>query len=85
MAGLVTTVPQIIWFSKYKVIVFMFSGVMLSASAYLQYRAQFETCPIDPVKAKACLAGRKWSVRILGFSIFIWAIGAFFAFIAPMI
>ncbi|MBE8163458.1 MAG: hypothetical protein HAW63_05680 [Bdellovibrionaceae bacterium] len=85
MAGLVTAVPQIVWLSQHKAWVFMGSGVMLSLSAYLQYRARFETCPIDPKQAEACKTGRKWSLRILIFSIVLWLTGAFFAFVAPRI
>lgn len=84
MAGLITTVPQIIWLSQYKTWVFAMSGIMLGTSGYLQYRAQFEPCPIDPVQADACTVGRKWSSRLFAFSVTIWLIGAFFAFLAPL-
>lgn len=85
MAGLVTTVPQIVWLSQHKAWIFLGSAIMLSAAGYLQYRAQYEPCPIDPVKATACMTSRKWSLRILIFSVIVWSIGAFFAFIAPKI
>jgi hypothetical protein len=84
MAGLVSTIPQLIWLSQYKVAVFVGSAVMLSFSALLQYRARFEPCPIDHEQAKACSTGRLWSQRILILSVVIWAVGAFFAFVAPL-
>jgi len=85
MAGLVTAVPQIIWLSQHKTLVFIGSGVMLALAGYMQYQARFEPCPIDPVQAQACDTSRKWSLRILIFSVFIWSVGAFFAFIAPLV
>lgn len=85
LAGLVTTVPQIVWLSQYKAWVFGFSGVMLIFSGFLQYRSQFEPCPVDLKKANACAIARKWSMKILISSIGIWSIGAFFAFIAPIL
>ena len=83
MAGLISAVPQIVWLSQHKVWMFLASAIMLCIAGYMQYRAQFEPCPIDPAKAKACMTSRKWSLRILIFSIVIWSMGAFFAFIAP--
>lgn len=85
MAGLVTALPQLIWLSKYKAVVFTFSAVMILIASYLQYQARFEPCPTDPDLARTCDSARKWSTRILAISTFVWAIGAFFAFIAPVI
>ena len=85
MAGLVSSVPQIVWLSEYKALVFSFSAVMISLAIYFQYRARFEPCPIDPVKAKACETSRKWSLYILIFSATLWCVGPFFAFIAPIV
>ena len=85
MAGLVSTIPQLIVLSQYKVLVFAGSGLMLLIAGYLQYQARFEPCPIDPVQAEACNTSRVWSMRIFCVSVIVWAIGAFFAFIAPMV
>ena len=81
MAGLVTTFPQLIWLSQYKAYIFISSGVMLVLSAYLQYRARYEPCPIDPSQAQTCKKGRKYSMWILCVSCAVWLIGAFFAFV----
>lgn len=85
MAGLISNVPQIIWLSQYKTWIFAGSALMLSFASILQYQARFEPCPIDPAQAKACMSARKWSKGILIFSILIWTIGAFFAFLAPIL
>ena len=85
MAGLVSAVPQLIWLSQYKALVFGFSGLMISLAGYMQYRSRFEPCPVDPVLAKACDSSRRWSLVILIISGSLWAVGAFFAFIAPLL
>ena len=85
MAGLVSTFPQLIWFSQYKVWVFSISGLMILASAFMQHRASTLPCPVDKKMAAACTTSRIWSKRILWPSGILWAIGAFFAFVAPLI
>ena len=85
MAGLVSAVPQLVWLSQYKVLVFMVSGGMITFAGLMLYRARNEPCPIDPIKADACTRARKWSIRILVFSGVIWSLGAFFAFLAPIL
>lgn len=85
MAGLVTAVPQLVWLSQYKALVFGVSGLMILIASYLQYRSRFETCPTDPKLAKACTSARIWSHWILAISGIIWVTGAFFAFAAPYV
>ncbi len=82
MAGLVTNVPWITSLSDYKAIVFTVSGVMLCLSAFMQWRARYAPCPIDPVKARACGILRKISWGMIYFSILVYIVGFFFAFLA---
>ncbi|AUN97281.1 hypothetical protein DOM21_15250 [Bacteriovorax stolpii] len=84
MVGLVSAFPGLIWLSENKLLVFSSSFVMLAISSYMQYRARFLPCPIDPNEARACTSARQWSKRITIFSIVVWAIGATFALL-PMI
>ena len=79
MVGLVTTFPSLIWLSENKLLVFSSSFIMLSLSSYMQYRARFLPCPIDPDEARACTSARVWSKRVTIFSIVVWVIGASFA------
>jgi hypothetical protein len=81
MIGLVSTFPSLIWLSENKLLVFSASFVMLAISSYMQYRARFLPCPIDPEAARACTSARLWSTRITVFSIIVWLIGAAFAFL----
>lgn len=84
MVGLVSTFPGLIWLSENKLLVFGGSFVMLSLSSYMQYRARFLPCPIDPDEARACTSARKWSKGITIFSIIVWVVGATFALL-PLI
>ncbi|MDG1286823.1 MAG: hypothetical protein P8P30_04580 [Rickettsiales bacterium] len=82
LAGLVSTAPWLITFSKYKVWTFCAAGVLLIAATLMQWRARNAPCPVDPAQAKACTHLRKISRWILGLSIAIYATGFFFAFMA---
>lgn len=82
LAGLVSNVPQLIWLSEHKIIVFSVAGVMLFFAVLLQWRNRRAPCPIDPDQARACMALRRWSLGITIFSVIIYVIGFFFAFFA---
>lgn len=82
LAGFVSAVPWITAISDNKGYVFAVAGITLFLSTYLQWRARNAPCPADPAKAKACSRLRKLNWFILGFSILIYAIGFFFAFLA---
>lgn len=84
LAGFVSAFPQLVWVSQYKLAVFAASGIMLAASFFLQRSSQNLSCPADPALAEACMSSRKWSQGILYFSILIWATGATFAFVLPL-
>lgn len=85
LAGIVGTVPQLVWLSEYKGIVFGVAGTMLLAAGVMQWRARKLPCPTDPAQRAACTTGRRWSLVIYGVSLGIYLIGVFFAFIAPRI
>ena len=82
LAGFIGTVPWITAISDYKKWVFLGAGVMLALSAFMQWRARYAPCPADPKKAKACARPRKISWGILIFSILVYLVGFFFAFLA---
>jgi len=82
LAGFVGAVPWITVVSEQKVYVFAGAGVMLALSTLMQWRARNAPCPVDPLKAKACMRLRKASWTILIFSIIVYLVGFFFAFLA---
>ena len=85
MAGLVGAFPQIVWLSEHKLPLFGFATVMLVLAGWLQWRARSLPCPADQHLAIACARAIRTSLYIYFVSILIFAIGGFFAFVAPWI
>jgi hypothetical protein len=85
LASLVSSFPQLIWISEQKALVFMLAGAMLAIAGYLQWQARNAACPADAKLAEICTKTRKNALRIYWLSVGIFAVGAFFAFIAPLI
>ena len=84
LAGLVSTVPQIVWISAHKNVVFLFAGFMLVMAGVLQWRARSYPCPADPQQARACMFTRHISLAIYLLSCTVYLVGVFFAFVAPL-
>ena len=85
VGGYKNILPQIIWLSEYKGIVFSGAAIMLLAAGYMMWNARNLPCPSDPEQARACTRLRKISWVIYGFSVLVFLTGAFFAFVAPYI
>ncbi len=83
LAGIVSTVPQLVWLSEHKIALFIFAGIMLIASGIMRYSSRNAPCPIDPGQARACAQLRKISLIVYVGSVAIYTIGVFFAFVAP--
>ena len=82
LSALVSAVPQLVWMSENKMGIFVIAAAMLMLSGYLQWRAGNLPCPADPELAARCAKTRKTSQTIYWFSLTLYAIGAFFAFMA---
>ena len=85
LAGIVSNFPQLIFLSKYKVYVFSIAGVLLLTSGYMLWNNRNSACPTDPIAAKMCTKLKIINKYIYIFSLIIFLIGLFFAFIAPKI
>jgi hypothetical protein len=83
LASAVSTFPQLIWISANKGYVFAAAGVMLAAAGYLQWRARSLPCPADKALAAACTRTRRVSQAIYFFSVAVYLVGVFFAYLAP--
>ena len=83
LSSLVSAVPQLVWLSERKELLFTFAGVMLLAAGMLQWRNRTAPCPLDPGLRQSCLRARKASTQMWGFSVAIYAVGAWFAFVQP--
>lgn len=85
LAGLVTAVPQLIWLSEHKALVFGIATVMLALSGAMTWRARSLPCPADPAAAAACRRLRAVSVVLWWFALVAVATGAAFAFVLPLL
>jgi hypothetical protein len=82
LAGLVTAVPQLVWFSEHKDAFFLFAALMQAAGGAMQWRARHLPCPADPALAAACMRTRRASLIVYAAALSIYAIGFFFAYLA---
>ena len=85
LAGLVTAVPQLVWLSVHKGLVFSTALAMIAMSGWLLWHARHVPCPADPQLARSCASLRRWSVRLWCAAAALTFIGAGFAFILPTI
>ena len=85
LTSLITHFPQLIWISEHKPLVFGLAGVMLAIAGYLQWQARNAPCPADVNLAAVCAKTRRNALRVYWLSVVIFAIGAFFAFVAPLL
>ena len=83
LAGLVTAVPQLVWLSQHKGMVFGVACVLLALSGALLWRARRLPCPTNPAVARTCERLRRWSIGLWLASAFGIALGAIFAFVLP--
>jgi hypothetical protein len=82
LAGLVSTVPQLVILSKYKVTVFTIAGLLILITGVIQWKNRNAPCPTDPELAEACMKIRKVNKVVYFLSVALYTIGFFFAFIA---
>jgi hypothetical protein len=83
LSSLVSVFPQLVWLSEHKLELFLFAGVALAASGWLQWRNRAAPCPTDPALRNACLRTRKTSWRVYLFSLLVYGVGGWFAFVQP--
>ncbi len=83
LAGLVTAVPQLVWLSAHKALVFGFAFAMLGLSGLMLWRGRSLPCPADPRLAMACTRLRKASGWVWAVALASTLLGAFFAFVLP--
>lgn len=85
LVGLVTAVPQLIWLSEHKILVFGVAAGLLAVGGAAIAWAWRQPCPIDPHLGRKCMRLRRASVRLLGVGAAMFLLGAFFAFVLPQL
>ena len=83
LSSLVSVFPQVVWLSEHKERLFAFAGLAMAASGVLQWRNRYAPCPTDPMLRQACLSTRKTSLRLYVFSVLVYLVGGWFAFVQP--
>jgi len=83
LAGLVGAVPELIWLSEHKALVFGTAGVLLVVAGAALWNARRLPCPTDARLARSCARLRSVSLVLYGFAAAAFALGASFAFLLP--
>lgn len=73
-ATMIAHVPFLKVMARHEPVIFAFSFLMISISAWSVYRPG-RTCPSDPELAAQCAKADRWNKRILFISATIWLIG----------
>src|SRR5215471_4751013 len=66
LAGLVTAIPQLVWLSEHKLLVFGLAFALLVASGAATWYSRTMPCPTDPAAAQACQRLRRINVTLYG-------------------
>lgn len=83
LAGLVTAVPQLIWLSHHKALVFGSAAALLLASGAALWHGRNLPCPVDFGAAQTCRRLRRISAVLYGIALASFALGVLFAFVLP--
>jgi hypothetical protein len=83
LAGLVSAVPQLVWMSAHKGLVFGAAAALLLVAGFGLWRARSIPCPTDPALARTCVRLRKLSTSVYLIALAVFAVGTTFAFVLP--
>jgi hypothetical protein len=85
LAGLVTAIPQLIWLSEHKPLVFISAGALLAISGIALWVGRRAPCPADPKLAHSCLRLRRISAIVYIIALASYLLGGAFAFLLPVL
>ena len=85
LAGLVTAVPQLVWLSEHKALVFGVAAVLLAVSGVALWYSRSLPCPADPEAARSCRRLRRNSATLYGLALGCFGVSVTFAFLLPLI
>lgn len=83
VVGLVSAIPQLVWLSEHKALVFGIAGGLLMVSGAMLWNARHLPCPIDAKVARRCARLRVVSYWMYGVATLAFAISILFAFVFP--
>jgi hypothetical protein len=85
LVSLISAVPQLVWLSEHKVLVFGVAGVLLVASKVLLWRASRLPCPVEPVAVRACMRLRRTSSILFWIAAVTYVVALSFVTLAPIL
>lgn len=85
LAGLVTAIPQLIWLSEHKPLVFIGAGALLAISGIALWVGRRAPCPADPKLARSCQRLRRISAIVYTIALVSFLLGGAFAFMLPVL
>lgn len=83
LAGLVSAIPQLIWLSEHKALVFGVAAAALAIAGIAIVRARKMPCPADPTLASACVRLRRLSTIVYACALLAFLLGCGYAFVLP--
>lgn len=83
LVSLVSAVPQLVWLSENKGLVFGFAAATLIASGLALGFGRRLPCPTDPVAARSCVRLRNTSRLMYGIAVAAFVVGGSYAFLLP--
>jgi hypothetical protein len=83
LAGLVTAIPQLVWLSEHKPLVFGIAFALLMASGGVTWYSRTLPCPTQPGAAQSCQRLRRINLALYSLALVSFALGLTFAFILP--
>jgi len=85
LAGLISAVPQLNWFSEHNALVFGIGGTLLAVGGAAIVWAWRQPCPVDPDLGRKCMRLRRASVWLYRTSAGVFLLGTLFALVLPRI
>lgn len=83
LAGLVTAIPQLVWLSEHKPLVFGIAFALLVVSGGATWYSRSMPCPTEPAAAQSCQRLRRINAAVYSIALVCFALGLTFAFILP--
>ncbi len=82
--SLVSAAPWLVELSRHKGWLFLGAGIMLAVAGWMHWRARSMPCPLTEM-GRHCARLRRFSFSVYIFSVALYGIGLFFAYIAPVL
>jgi hypothetical protein len=83
VVSLVSAVPQLIWLSEHKILVFGIAAALLAISGITLWRGRRLACPVEPALARSCQRLRRFSMTLYFVSGALFAAGLVVTVLLP--